>query len=271
MSEAINKYYIEDGNLQLVNTCEQIDSSSNGKTIYEVLRVIDGKPIFLKEHLKRLEKSFTIIDENFQIPQDKIREYIEKLIKANNNIEGNIKIIYNTEDEALKVFYIKHSYPSKELYTKGIKTILYRGERDNPNAKIINTSFREIIAKELKEKDAYEALLVDRNNMITEGSKSNVFFIKGNTLITAPATKVLKGITREKVILVAQNLNIDIQEREFSYKELAEIDALFISGTSPKVLPIAMVGEIEYSVSNSVLLDIMNGYNQIISKEVGIL
>ena len=71
-----------------------------------------------------------------------------------------------------------HSYPSKEYYKKGVKVILYYGERENPNLKVVSTAFRAKVAEKMKEANAHEALLVDRHGFITEGSKSNFFGIK---------------------------------------------------------------------------------------------
>ena len=78
------------------------------------------------------------------------------------------------------------------LYTEGVKTILYYGERENPNAKIVNDNFRAKVTEEIKKSNAFEAILVDRNGLITEGSKSNIFAIKDGKLITAKAEAVLK-------------------------------------------------------------------------------
>ena len=89
--------------------------------------------------------------------------------------------------------------------------------------------------------NAYEAILVDENGNITEGSKSNIFMIKDKQLITAPVNFVLPGITREIIIEGSKNIGYSISEENVNYKNIGDMDGLFISGTSPKVLPIRMV------------------------------
>ena len=65
-----------------------------GKIIYEVLRVIDGKPIFLEDHLRRLKNSFELINEKLGLSYEDISRKIDGLIKIENKFEGNIKITY---------------------------------------------------------------------------------------------------------------------------------------------------------------------------------
>lgn len=262
--EAINKYYLINGYIEKVEDfSDRLDKAT--KVIYEVLRVVNGKPLFVKEHIDRMEKSFNIISKPFPYNYNEITGYLNKVINANNNIEGNIKITFDTKTEAIKIYYIQHSYPSKDLYDNGVKTILYHGERENPNAKIINNNFRELVNAEIVKANAYEAILVDRNGFITEGSKSNIFMISGNTLITAKAENVLRGVTRDKIILLAKENGIKVEESEVYYKELSNVDAMFISGTSPKILPIKQVDNIRLDVDNKVLRLLMEKYEFLIN------
>ncbi|MNN25477.1 Branched-chain-amino-acid aminotransferase [compost metagenome] len=120
---------------------------------------------------------------------------------------------------------------------------MYFGERTNPNAKIVNDSFRDLVNKEIKENNAYEAILVDRNGDITEGSRSNIFMVKNNTIITSPLEAVLPGVTRGEIIELCLENNIDFKEEKVNYKDLDRLDGLFITGTSPKILPITSVND----------------------------
>ena len=234
------------------------------KTIYEVLRVINGKPIFLETHLRRMKNSFRLINEKFKLSYEEISINIDNLIKTENKSEGNIKITYGVHEKILKIFFIEHSYPSEEMYESGVKTILYFGERENPNAKIVNENFRKNVNDEIKDKNAYEAILVDNNGYITEGSKSNIFMVKDNELLTSPIKAVLPGVTRGEIINIAGKLGIKIKEVEYKYLDIDKLDGMFISGTSPKVLPIRLVNNISMDPNNSIIKKIMLKYdNQI--------
>lgn len=236
------------------------------KIIYEVLRVIDGVPIFLEAHIRRMENSFNLVGKTFPFKIEEIYERIHSVIKKENKNIGNIKITYGLESKELKIFFIEHSYPNEGLYKKGVKTILYFGERTNPNAKIINDDFRSKVTEEIKKENAYEAILVDRNGFITEGSKSNIFMVKENALITSPLKAVLPGVTRGEIIDIAKRIGITVIEKEYSFKEIDKLDGMFISGTSPKVLPINQVNSVELNPQNTIIKMILDEYN----KEIGI-
>lgn len=273
MNPCVNKFYV---NNKIITSCNDFNENliKEGKSIYEVIRVINSKPLFLKDHLKRMESSANLAFENvrnFEVNTLSIEENIFSLIKANEEVDGNIKIILNVEEDenSLVAFYIKHSYPTKEMYHKGVETILFYDERRNPNAKIINDNFKKRVNKVLTEKDAYEAILVDHEGYITEGSRSNIFVVKGDTVLTTPGEKVLPGITRKKIIEVINEKGIRFIEDNISAEDLKEMDGLFISGTSPKVLPISRVDEIVYnSCQNDIINNIKKGFNDKIAEDL---
>lgn len=197
---------------------------------------------------------------------------INRLIEINKVSIGNIKLVFNFNKEKNNKFlcyFLKHNYPEDIEYKNGVRTILYHGERENPNAKVINIDFRKAVGEKIKEQKAYEAILIDKNGYITEGSKSNIFMIKDSKVITSPVEKVLPGITRQNIIDVCKNLNLDIDEEKVHYKDIEKLEGLFISGTSPKVLPIKSVDEMEFKSSkNKLILSIMEGYNKAIEKDI---
>ncbi|MBU3136014.1 aminotransferase class IV [Clostridium gasigenes] len=258
--EAINSFFIEDGHLDSTKNFND-EKNSKDKIIYEVIRINNGEPLFLEVHLKRMEKSFNLMDKSFPYEYNKIAEYLERVISANHKKEGNVKITFNIDEDLMKVFYIKHIYPTDEMYKNGVDTILYHGERHNPNAKVIDCKFREKVNEEIKKKNAFEAILVDNNGYITEGSKSNIFLIKDNKLFTSKIEAVLPGVTRGKIIEIAKSENIDFDEKNSKYTELEEIDAMFISGTSPGILPISKVDSIIMNVDNEIMRKLMDLYN----------
>ena len=236
------------------------------KIIYEVLRVINGKSIFLENHLSRMKNSFELINEKFTLTYEEISRKIDDLIKFENKVEGNIKITYGVHEKILKIFFIEHSYPSNEMYETGVKTILYFGERNNPNAKIVDDNFREKVNSEIKEKNVYEAILVNQNGYITEGSKSNIFMVKDNELLTSPINEVLPGVTRGKIIKIAEKLGIKVKEVDYKYSDIDKLDGMFISGTSPNVLPIKSVNNINLDSNNDIIRKLEIEYDNDISQ-----
>ena len=90
LMEAINKFYLNNGIIYSIN--DFTDEDYKEKIIYEVLRVVNGKPVFLKEHLARMQKSFKLINKEYPYSEEDIETYIAKVNKKNDNAIGNIKI-----------------------------------------------------------------------------------------------------------------------------------------------------------------------------------
>ncbi|NLY76628.1 MAG: aminotransferase class IV [Tissierellia bacterium] len=261
--EAIKQYYIVNGELKSVSNSDTFQRIRE-PFIYEVIRVVSGVPLFLEDHIDRMRKSAELMGLNINREDGEIQKDIRSLIEENNESNLNVKLLYANTEEAgsmMLVYFIKSFYPPEEYYKKGIHTILFRHERDNPNAKVQKSSFRKKIAEELERKKAFEALLVNRDEYITEGSRSNMFFVKGDRIYTAPKGTVLLGITRKYILQVCNELNIEVVEENIHVDEIAHLDGAFMSGTSVNVLPIASIDDIKLdSVNNHIIKRVSDGY-----------
>lgn len=259
------KIIINNGKIEKVSNFEE---DKEGKIIYEVIRIIDGKPLFIEEHYDRMKNSFKLSGVELIKSYKELRDEINKLVKANKKKEGNIKITYCINKDLFKIFFIPHMYPTDEMYIDGVDTILYFGERENPNAKIVNNEFRSKVNEKMKLRGAYEAILVDRNGIITEGSKSNIFIIKDNILYTSKVEAVLPGVTRTEIIKMAKEMGIEVMEEDFNYLGIDDVDSMFISGTSPKILPIRRIEEKELNVNDKMLRKLISSFNNKIEKYI---
>jgi branched-chain amino acid aminotransferase len=235
-------------------------------SVYEVFRLIDGVALFLEDHFNRLIGSIQIQGLTFQMSFQDFKENIAALARQNHRMEGNIKFIYSIVggNEQWAFSFIPHSYPSPDDYKNGVTTDLLFAERQNPNAKVVQTRIWDKANQMISDRNLYEVLLVDRDGMITEGSRSNVFFVKGDVFYTAPASMVLVGITRQKVLDCIKILGFCIIEQAVSKAEISEFDAVFLTGTSPKVLPARVIGKQMFDVQNNAVLRVMDSYDQLI-------
>ena len=261
--EAIKDYLVLNG--EILKTGEtEVFKKIEKPPIYEVIRAIDGVPLFLEDHLNRMFESANIIGYKIDRTIQEIKNDIRKLILKNNIDKLNIKLL-STDIEgmgrAFLVYNIESFYPPEEYYEYGIHTTLFHHERDNPNAKVLFTSFKENVAEVLKENNAFEALLVNKLGYIPEGSRSNMFFVKGHKVYTAKGSEVLIGITRKHIFNVCHKLNIKIIEESIHIDDLDKIDGAFMSGTSVSVLPISGIDNIKIdSINNKIIKEINNTY-----------
>lgn len=255
----VNKYFVINGELKSIR---HFDSAKNEGGIYEVLRVIDGEPLFLEDHLSRLFHSAELSGKSIDYTEEEINDYLLSLIKKNKVREGNILVSYKSNLEA---FFIQHNYPKSEFYISGVTCGILKAERVNPNAKVLHTAVRNRADQLLTEKKYYEVILLDHLGRITEGSRSNIFFVLGKEVVTSPAGKVLLGITRQKTIQLAKELDLKVVEKEVNFSDLKSYDAAFITGTSPKILPISKIDAFKFNPQNEIVKKLMHSYDVIIS------
>lgn len=251
MNECFGKYFILNGELR---PAEEFDSSMvyEGESVYEVIRIINGLPVFFNDHISRLESSTRY---QKQIPLADIvtlRKDIARLVSSGEKKEINIKVVYNYNNGNRNrlIYFLESVYPSPEQYNLGVYGILYNAERKDPESKVINHKLRAEIYHRLIMENAYEALLVNRYNCITEGSRSNIFLINEDKLFSAPDSEILNGITRMHIIEICREIGINVNYGCLKADTLMEYESAFMSGTSPVILPFNRIGEIEFNVNH---------------------
>ncbi len=249
MNECFGRKFVLNGELF---PCEQFDNSYvyDGDSVYEVIRMVKGNPVFFHDHMERLVSSARIQKRKLLANIPTLRKDIISLVKNERRKEINLKIVfnYNKGSDNYLVYFIEPIYPSEEQYRKGVKGILFYAERKDPESKVINHKLRSSIYHKLILEGGYEALLVNENNCITEGSRSNIFFLKNDTLTTAPDDTVLNGITRKYILDICRENRIRVKFGCVPVGSLADYDAVFMTGTSPMVLQFNCIGNIYFNV-----------------------
>jgi branched-chain amino acid aminotransferase len=237
-------------------------------SVYEVIRLIDGKALFLEDHFERLRSSVNIRRFRFEMEFSEFKQKMAEIASLNQKQNGNVKFILSEFEKKNKwsFSFIPHSYPTPNDYAEGVKTGLLFAERENPNAKVVQNLVREKANQMISSQDLYEVLLVDRNGQITEGSRSNAFFVKGNWFYTAPASVVLVGITRQKVLECLNKLAFPVIEEAVLASEINDFDAVFLTGTSPKVLPVKCIDNIRFQAKNVFVEQLKEKYNSMIER-----
>jgi len=251
MSECFGDYFIHNGTIQ---PAALFDNSYvyEGESVYEVLRMIKGLPVFFEDHFNRLELSTRNQKKLMLAGKEQLKRDILRLSEKEKLKEVNLKIVFNYN--GLKgnylIYFIEPVYPTSEQYMKGVKGVLFYAERKDPESKIVNHKLRSEIYHKLIISGAYEALLVNRENCITEGSRSNIFFIKNNIFYTAPDRFVLGGITRKHILEICRENDIKVEFVCVSADKIKEYESVFMTGTSPVVLPFRIIENIPFNVKH---------------------
>jgi branched-chain amino acid aminotransferase len=249
MNEVFGQNFILNGEIQLAGDFEN-SLVYEGDSVYEVVRMIKGNPVFFNDHMERLTASVKNQERKMLADILEIRRSIINLIRSEGKRNANLKIVfnYNGARENFLVYLIEPIYPSPAQYRNGVKGILFHAVRKDPGSKVINHRLRSSIYHRLILENAYEAILINHDGQITEGSRSNIFFLGGGKLVTAPDKYVLSGITRKYILEICRLEGIGVELRCVRSDEIGDFDSAFMTGTSPMVLPFSVVGDTAFNV-----------------------
>ena len=222
----------------------------------------DGGAIFrLRDHTERLFDAANKINITIPYSIEELEIAQKEAMLKNNLKEGYIRpiVFLGAESMGLRAKDLVSvnvavacwewpSYMSPEAKKKGISIIQSPYQQyENPlysNNKIIGTYINSIMAlHDALAKNADEAILLDKNGFISEGSGENLFLIKDSKLMTPKTDFCLNGLTRQSVIQIATNLEIDVEETDLTFDHLLEADEAFFSGTAVEITPITKANE----------------------------
>ena len=237
-----------------------------GTGVFEGVRAYDtlnGPAIFrLKEHTNRLFDAAKKINIEVPFELDEIIHAQCETLNKNQLNAGYIRPIIFLGNEGLglraKELSVNiaiaawewPSYMDPEAKKKGISIakssyVQYENPLHSGN-KIIGTYFQNTMAlHEAIDKGADEALMMDANGFISEGSGENIFIVKDLKLMTPTKDHCLNGITRQSVIQIAKDLNYDVDEKNLTFDDLISADEAFFTGTAVEITPISKVDEVK--------------------------
>jgi branched-chain amino acid aminotransferase len=238
-----------------------------GDGIYETMRAYEEVVFMLDRHLERLRRSASLI--KLGLPEEAyFKDAVLLALRANRLADAYIRITVSRGkgpiglDPALcgeptLIIFAEQFVPYPEsLYKEGVKLVVVGTRRNLASAidpKIKSLNFlNNILAKiEAKERGAYEAIMLNAEGFIAEGTVSNIFFVIDGTLCTPSAEAgILDGITRELVIDLAYREGIDVREGKFTVEDLFGATEVFFTNTTSEVMPVSLVGERNYRVGD---------------------
>ena len=232
-----------------------------GMGVFEGVRAYStpkGPAIFrLQEHTDRLFRSAHILKMDIPFSKSDIIEAQKTVVRANNLKEAYLRpmCFYGSEGMGLRADNLKThvivaawewpSYMSPEALEQGIKIRTSSFTRHHVNitmckAKANGNYMNSMLAlKEALDSGCEEALLLDNEGYVAEGSGENVFIVKEDGVLYTPElTSCLEGITRDTIIRFAKDLGIEVREKRLTRDEVYVAQEAFFTGTAAEVLPI---------------------------------
>ncbi len=226
-----------------------------GDGIFEGIRVYAGKVFKHREHTERLYESAKAIALKIPLSPEEMMAAVEETVKANNKIEGYIRLIVTRgpgtlgldprkcEPQVIVIVDDIALYP-KELYENGLEVVTSSYTRNHPNAlnprvKSLNY-LNNILAKiEAIRAGCLEAIMLNPQGEVAECTRDNIFVVKKGVLKTPPPEAgILEGITRDFVMNLARGANINVKECTLTRHDVYIADEVFLTGTAAEVIAV---------------------------------
>lgn len=223
-----------------------------GYSVFESLRTYDRRPFHMEEHLNRLYRSAEIIELDIPYSRNDIAVVVQEVIKRNSYKHATIRILVTggesedgilpTGKPVLAVLITPLGERDIERFARGYKVITTHLQRTSPEAKTTSYVAAVRALKEAERRNAADALFVNEQGHVLEGTRSNFFVFRGNTLVT-PRSGVLMGVTRNVVLELARS-RFPVEERPILLDELPLVDEAFITSSSREITPVVQIDDL---------------------------
>ena len=216
-----------------------------GDGVFEGIRVYSGNVFRLREHLVRLYESAKSIMLEIPYTLEEATKIVVETIRQNKLSNGYIRLVVSRgsgnlgldPDSCKKpnvvVIAEQLSLFPQEYYEKGIPVVTVATRRNRPDVlspqvKSLNYLNNILVRIEAKLAGVQEALMLNDQGYVAEGSGDNVFIVKGNKLITPPSSAgALEGITRNAILEIGEKLGYDVREELFTRHDVYVADEVF--------------------------------------------
>ena len=237
-----------------------------GSCVFEGERIYNSKIFKSEEHTKRIFESAEFLDIPINFREEDINRAKQDLVKKQGISNAYMKMfawkgcdkmtiesIGGTSHFAIALWEV-HSDYSNASKKNGIKVCTSNWRRPDPRSFPVHIKFSgayvvNTLAKHEAIKQGYDdAMMLDCDDYIAEGSASNIFFISNNELHTPAPGGFLNGVTRKTVIDIAKSKGIKVIERKISPEEIESFDGAFFTGTSVEITPIKQIDKKKFEL-----------------------
>ena len=227
-----------------------------GDGVFEGIRFYQRRAFCLEAHLRRLSHSAAAIDLMLPYTLDELEIAIEDVIRAYTEADGYLRLVITRGEGSLGIdpalcqrataFIIadRIAVVAPHVLEQGAKLVIASTRRLppdglDPRLKSLNYLNHVLARMEASHAGADEAILLNAQGYVTEGTTDNIFIVRDGTLMTPPVTDgALEGITRDIVLQLACELGIACLERALAPYDLYTADECFLTGTAVELVPV---------------------------------
>lgn len=230
-----------------------------GDGIFEGIRVYSGNVFRLKEHIDRLYDSAKSILLEIPISKDEMINNVVETVKKNKMKDAYIRLVVSRgkgdlslnplscEKPQIIIIISKIKLFPDEMREKGLKIITVPTRRNRPDAlnpkiKSLNYLNNVLVKIEANLAGVGEALMLNSEGYVSEGSGDNIFIVKNNKIYTPPSyLGALEGITRQAILDIAKKLGYVVYEQPFTRHDVFVADEVFLTGTAAEVIAVSEI------------------------------
>ncbi len=221
---------------------------THGLGLYETIKLIDGVPAFFEEHILRLERGIAALGLDNEIDKPKLAGQILRLSEANGGTDNSCRLLVTAGPPGgtpnLLVQTDRRDFPARPL-----RVISYRGVRVSAQYKAMTVMQSYFAQRAARAAGVDDALLVDDESRIFEGSTSNVFVLRAGVLVTPPAEgDILPGVIRAKIDELAGAAGIPVVDAWTRVVDLHPEDGLLLTSSVRGTVAVEQVDDVRLSV-----------------------
>ena len=225
-----------------------------GLGVFDFIRTYNNKPFHLEDHIKRLQFSAGQIGMKIPYSIAEIEQAMFQVLQHWDGEEAGLRIVCTvgsslekmTQKDGVNLFILAdplRTFP-RVWYEQGVKVITYPHVRNHPEAKSVNYIAAMEASAKAREQGAEEALYMDKNGRVLEGTTSNLFLYKDGSWLT-PCRDILKGVTRQVVMSLIGEEQLSCSD--ITLQDITGAQECFITSSSREILPVRFVNDYEFS------------------------
>jgi len=230
-----------------------------GDGVFEGIRVYSGNVFRLEEHIDRLYNSAKSILLDIPYTKEEMIDRLLETVRRNGYQDAYIRLVvsrgvgdlgldpYNCKTPQVVIIVEPLALFPKHLYETGIEVVTVATRRNrsdvlSPKVKSLNYLNNVLVKIEAHLANVSEALILNDQGYVAEGSGDNVFIIKNGVVYTPPGyVGALEGITRQAIIEIAEDLGYTVKEEPFTRHDVYVADEVFLTGTAAEVISVIKV------------------------------
>ena len=259
-----------------------------GYGLFETMRAYSGHIFRLEQHLERLLRSAQLLELKLQLDASALRKALYETLEANNLKDARLRLTVSggvgevvpdlSSCKSATVFIVSRRYTpyTAQVYQEGFKAVMsdIRRNSRSPAAKTKSLNYLDnlLARSEARRAGCDEAILLDEQGFLAEGSTSNIFLVCGGMLLTpGEDSGILPGVTRQVVLELAPTLGIKAAVRKIAPEELALADEAFLTNSIMEIMPLTRVGEqkIGSGKAGEVAQRLMRAYTELVRRSAG--